>query len=98
MVSLDMRKCEKFVTEFGESNTFFVFPPSIADLKIRMKTNDVTNEIKKDELQEFGNRALHEMQSALDDARVTKVIGYRIINQDLEVTVNLFFRFINILY
>ena len=50
MVSLDMRKCEKFVTEFGESNTFFVFPPSIADLKIRMKTNDVANEIKKDEL------------------------------------------------
>ena len=56
-----MRKCEKFVNEFGESNTFFVLPPSIADLKIRMKKNDVHNEIKKDELQEFGNRALHEM-------------------------------------
>jgi guanylate kinase len=64
-----MDGAEKFCKIFPESITLFVFPPSLKELRIRIKKRDKNDSIKYEQLNTMIGTAQQEMQYCLDDAR-----------------------------
>ena len=81
LLDIDIQGTEKFVKAFPETNTLFIFPPSIAELKARLTKR--------------GTESAHSLKTRLENSKneiarglltpdETKLIGYRLVNNDLE--------------
>ena len=95
LLDIDIQGTEKFVHAFPETNTLFIFPPSVDSLKERLeKRGTETPESLKTRV---GNAA-KEMTRGLQVDDPTRLIGYRMINDNLEESIPLFLRFFESLY
>ena len=80
---------------FPETNNLFVFPPSIQDLEARLtKRGTETPESLKTRL---GN-AIKEISRGLMENDPTCLIGYKMVNKDLELAKKVFLAIIEGLY
>ena len=80
---------------FPTSHTLFILPPSIEVLKDRLtKRGTETPEKIKTRL----TNAITEISRGIEPNDATKLIGYRMINDDLDKAIPLFIRFFEALY
>jgi len=80
LLDIDIQGTEKFLKAFPETNTLFMFPPSIADLETRL-TNRGTE--SADTLKTRLKNASSEIERGLMEQDPTCLIGYRLVNKDL---------------
>ena len=95
LLDIDIQGTEKFVKAFPETNTLFMFPPSIEDLEQRLrKRGTETEETLKTRL---GN-SVQEIERGLMENDPTCLIGYRLVNRDLDLSKPAFVGLIEALY
>ena len=95
ILDIDIQGTEKFLKAFPETNTLFMFPPSIADLEKRLTARGTeTAETLKTRL---GNSVI-EIERGMMEADPECLIGYKLVNKDLDVSKKAFVAIIEGLY
>ena len=95
LLDIDIQGTEKFVKAYPETNTLFVFPPSVDALKTRLEKRGT--ETAETLATRLGN-ATKEMQRGLMKEDPSLLIGYRMVNDDLAKSVPMFVRLFEALY
>ena len=82
LLDIDIQGTEKFVKAFPETNTLFIFPPSIETLEQRLTGRGTeTEETLKTRLQ----NARSEIAQGLEPPGEKCLIGYKLVNNEIEV-------------
>ena len=95
LLDIDIQGTVKFVNCFPETNTLFMFPPSVSDLETRLRNRGTeTEETLKTRL----TNSVNEISQGLKEDDSTCLIGYRLVNRDLEVSRPAFVAMIEAMY
>ena len=92
ILDIDINGAEKFLVTYPESNTIFLFPPSIGDLKTRLVRRGT--ETKESLALRLFNANL-EISRGLES---NELIAYRLVNKDLKESINAFLKFVSAMY
>ena len=95
MLDIDVQGTENFLKAFPETNTMFIFPPSKDALEKRLRARGTETEAT---LKTRIGNANAEMARGLDTKDPKRLIGYRMINDDLVRSTTTFVRLIEALY
>lgn len=87
LLDIDIQGAEKFVEAFPTSNTFFLFPPSLDELRMRLVKRGTETE---ESLQVRLASAEKEIQRALVKNDPMNLIGYKLINDNAETCLEKF--------
>lgn len=95
ILDIDIKGTEKFVNVFPYTNTIFIFPPSVDELRVRLITRGTETDEK---IAIRLSNAEIEIARALDKKDTTNLIGYKMINGELEPCQKLFIDLIKAIY
>jgi guanylate kinase len=95
LLDIDIQGTETFLESFPESNTLFLFPPSTEILEQRLRSRGTD---KEEDIQMRLSNARTEISRGLDQEDPKALIGYRLINGNLEESKPAFLRIIEGLY
>jgi len=95
ILDIDIQGTEKFLKVHPEANTLFLFPGKVEDLRKRL----IRRKTETEESLELRMKNAHiEMKRGIDKEDPLHLIGYRVINDDLQKAIYLFNAFIDALY
>ena len=86
---------EKFLKAFPETNTLFIFPPSIEALESRLKGRGTETE---ETLKTRISNAKSEIERGLLKEDPSCLIGYRLVNNDIKKAKEAFVKILESLY
>lgn len=95
ILDIDIQGTEKFLKVYPNSNTLFLFPPTLAELQARLEKRGTET---KESLETRMNNATREITQAIQKDDPKCLIGYRVINKDLQKSSRLFTQIIETLY
>ena len=95
LLDIDIQGTEKFLKAFPETNTLFIFPPSIDALETRLKGRGTETE---ETLKTRISNAKSEIERGLLKDDPSCLIGYRLVNNDIEKAKEAFVKILESLY
>jgi guanylate kinase len=110
-LDIDIQGTEKFVNTFPETNAIFLLPPSIASLRDRLekrgtetaetlktRLGNCTKEMEKGLLVDDKKGLQAQLEDDKKSGKITLVIGYRLVNDDLAKSTPAFIALLEGLY
>ena len=95
LLDIDIQGTEKFLKAFPETNTLFIFPPSVEALEQRLKGRGTETE---ETLKTRISNAKSEIERGIQKDDASCLIGYRLINNDINKAKDAFVKIIESLY
>ena len=95
LLDIDIKGTQKFLRAFPEAHTIFIFPPSIEELEDRLIARGTETQ---NSLRIRMSEAKNEVNIALEDIADGSIIGYRLVNEDLEQCTDGFIKIMEALY
>ena len=95
LLDIDIQGTIKFVKAFPETRTLFIVPPSIDEIERRLIARGTETE---QSLQTRVKNASSEIKAGIQTDDESFLIGYRMINKNLEDAKNIFMAFFENLY